>query len=49
MSNLNLQSIIYREGEYFVAQCLDIDVSSFGNTEADALANLGEAVELYFA
>ena len=48
MSNLNIHSVIYREGEHFVAQCLNVDVSSFGNTEADALANLSEAVELYF-
>jgi predicted RNase H-like HicB family nuclease len=48
MSNLNLHSVIYREGEYFVAQCRNVDVSSFGDTEADALANLREAVELYF-
>ena len=31
----------------FVAQCIDYDVSSFGATEAEALANLREAVELY--
>jgi predicted RNase H-like HicB family nuclease len=49
MSNLNLHSVIYREGEHFVAQCLNVDVSSFGDTETDALANLREAVELYFA
>lgn len=48
MSNLNLQSVIYREGEHYVAQCLNLDISSFGNTEADALANLQEALELYF-
>jgi predicted RNase H-like HicB family nuclease len=49
MSNLNLHSVIYREGEHFVVQCLNIDVSSFGDTRASALANLREAVELYFA
>jgi predicted RNase H-like HicB family nuclease len=49
MSNLNIQSVIYREGRHCVAQCLNVDVSSFGDTEADALANLREAVELYFA
>jgi predicted RNase H-like HicB family nuclease len=31
-----------------VAQCLDYDVSSFGSTESEALANLKEALELYF-
>lgn len=48
MSTLNLQSVVYREGKHFVAQCLNVDVSSFGDSEAEALANLQEALELYF-
>jgi predicted RNase H-like HicB family nuclease len=48
MSTLNLQSVVYHEGEYYVAQCLNVDVSSFGETETDALVNLQEALELYF-
>ena len=48
MSKLDLQSVVYREGDHYVAQCLNIDVSSFGDTEAEALANLREALELYF-
>ena len=48
MSTLNLQSVVYHEGEHYVAQCLNVDVSSFGDTEAEALANLQEALELYF-
>jgi predicted RNase H-like HicB family nuclease len=48
MHTLDLQSVVYREGEHVVAQCLNIDVSSFGATEGDALANLQEALELYF-
>ena len=39
---------IYREEEDFVAQCLNVDVSSFGATPDEAIANLREAVELYF-
>ena len=38
---------VYREDEFFVAQCLDVDVSSFGATRQEAVANLKEAVELY--
>ena len=38
----------YREEEFIVAQCLNVDVSSFGNTREEAVANLKEAVELYF-
>jgi predicted RNase H-like HicB family nuclease len=39
--------IIYEEGRYYVAQCLNVDVSSFGETIDDAINNLKEAVELY--
>jgi len=40
--------VIYREDEFFVAQCLNVDVSSFGSSREEAVANLKEAVELYF-
>ncbi|MGO9240096.1 MAG: type II toxin-antitoxin system HicB family antitoxin [Bryobacteraceae bacterium] len=39
---------IWREGKWFVAQCLEVDVASQGETEAEALANLKEALELHF-
>jgi len=39
--------VVYREDEFMVAQCLNVDVSSFGTTRAEAVANLKEAVELY--
>ena len=48
MIKLDLQSVVYREGGRYVAQCLNVDVSSFGDTETEALANLREALELYF-
>ncbi len=38
---------VYREDEFHVTQCLNVDVSSFGGTEKEAVANLREAVELY--
>ncbi len=38
---------IYREPPHYVAQCLNVDVSSFGDTAEEAVANLKEAVELY--
>lgn len=43
----NLHYTLYREESDYVAQCLDYDVSSFGSTETEALANLKEALELY--
>lgn len=36
------------EDDWFVAQCLEVDVASQGETEEVALANLKEALELYF-
>jgi predicted RNase H-like HicB family nuclease len=38
---------IFREEEFYVGQCLNVDVSSFGATREEAVANLKEAVELY--
>jgi predicted RNase H-like HicB family nuclease len=39
---------VYREDEFFVAHCLNVDVSSFGSTRDEAISNLKGAVELYF-
>lgn len=39
---------IIREGDWYVAQCLEVDVASQGATEDEALSNLREALELYF-
>ena len=48
MRKLNLQNIIWKEGKYYIGQCLNIDVSSFGKTKTEAIKNLKEAIELYF-
>ena len=39
---------ISREGDWFIAECLEVDVASQGESEEEALANLREALELYF-
>jgi predicted RNase H-like HicB family nuclease len=39
---------LWREGDVWVAQCLEVDVASQGETEEEALANLKEALELFF-
>ncbi len=39
---------VWREGDWFVSQCLELDVASQGSTEEEALANLHEALELHF-
>jgi len=38
---------VWREGDVFVAQCLDYDVSSYGDTEQEAKESLREAVKLH--
>jgi predicted RNase H-like HicB family nuclease len=38
---------VWREGDWYVAQCLEIDIASQGETEEEALANLKEALELH--
>lgn len=40
------QNVVWKEGKHYVAQCLNIDVSSFGSTREEALANLDEAINL---
>ena len=39
--------ILWQEGKYYIAQCLNIEVSSFGETVDEAIKNLKEAIELY--
>ncbi len=48
MKKFNLQNVVWKEGKYFVSQCLNIDISSFGKTKNEALKNLSEALDLYF-
>jgi len=40
---------IWREGDWHIAQGLQIDVGSYGETEDEALSSLREALQLYFA
>lgn len=44
----DLKNVVWREGAHYVAQPLDVEVSSFGSTRTEALSNLREALELYF-
>jgi len=38
---------VWREGRWFVAQCLEVDVASQGRSEAAALKNLADALTLH--
>jgi predicted RNase H-like HicB family nuclease len=39
---------VWQEGEWYIAQCIQVDVASQGATEDEALDNLRDALELHF-
>lgn len=41
-------TIIWKEDKWFIAKALEVEVTSQGETEKEALNNLKEALELYF-
>ena len=43
-----LTTSVWKEGEWFIAQCIEVDVASQGETQELAIANLQEALELHF-
>jgi predicted RNase H-like HicB family nuclease len=45
----DFNAVISKEGDWFIAQCLEVDVASQGHTEDEAMANLNEALLLHFA
>jgi predicted RNase H-like HicB family nuclease len=44
-----LTAAVHQEEDWYVAQCLEVDVASQGQTIDEALHNLREAVALYLA
>ncbi len=47
MKKLTLKTVIWKEGKHYIAQCLTVDVSSFGKTKSEATKNIKEALALY--
>jgi predicted RNase H-like HicB family nuclease len=45
---LRLTASVTHEDEWYVARCLEVEVTSQGDSVEQALANLSEALELYF-
>jgi len=45
---MRLTAAITHEPPWYVARCLEVEVASQGETVEEALANLKEALELYF-
>lgn len=48
MKTIQLKNIVWKEGKHYVAQCLNIDISSFGKTKKEAISELQDAIDLYF-
>lgn len=41
-------ALVWKEANLFVAKSLEVEIASQGKTKKEALANLKEALELYF-
>ena len=48
MRKIDLQILVFKEGKYYVSQCLNVEVASFGKTKKEAIENLHDALALYF-
>lgn len=48
MRKIDLKSVVWKEGKYYISQCLEVDVSSYGKTKKEALTMLQDALSLYF-
>lgn len=45
--SLEFSSTVSREGKWYVAHCLELEIASQGKSVESALENLREAIELY--
>lgn len=48
MKQQEINYVVWKEDKYFVSRCINVEVSSFGETIEESVKNLKEAVELYF-
>jgi predicted RNase H-like HicB family nuclease len=44
---VHLTAAVSREGDWYVARCLEIEATSQGQTVEEAIANLRDVVEVY--
>jgi predicted RNase H-like HicB family nuclease len=44
-----LTAAVHQEEDWYIAQCLEVDVASQGQSIQEALTNLAEAVGLYLS
>jgi len=45
---VHLNAVVWRDGDVYVARCVEVEVASQGSTVEEALDHLTEALELYF-
>ena len=48
MTSRTLTAIVEPDGDWYVAYCPEVDIASQGKSQDDAVANLREALELFF-
>ena len=48
MQEIHLTAVVWQEDRWFIAQALEVDVASQGESPRVALDNLAEALELHF-
>ncbi len=48
VNKFGFHALVWKEGKWFVAKAIEVEVASQGKTAKAALANLEEALELYF-
>lgn len=41
-------AFVWKEDDWYIAQCVEIDIASHGHSTEEALLNLKEALELHF-
>lgn len=47
-TDFGLNTLVWKEGNLYVAKAVEIEIASQGKTAKQALVNLKEALELYF-
>ncbi len=48
VDNFGFHALVWKEGKWYVARAVEVEVASQGETARAALKNLKEALELYF-
>lgn len=48
MKRTSLHATVWKEDDWYVARCIEVNVASQGKSHQEAVNNLKEALELYF-